>query len=225
MSLKIFPQQPVDPLKDFLPVSLLTKEPSLLAVHPSLPVKSVKELIALAKAHPGKLNYGGGHGTSSHLNTELFKMMAKVDLVQLPYSGGTGPAVLGAIIGEAPVVIAPISAALPHARSGRLRALAVTLPERAPTLPDLPAIAESLPGYAAFQWYGVLAPTGTPGDIVDRLNNELTKVMQLPDLRARLVSDGAVIVDGSTPQQFAAHMRDETVKWAKVVEVSGARIP
>lgn len=222
MSLKLFPQQPVDPLKDFRPVSLLTREPSLLAVHPSLPVKSVKELIALAKAHPGKINYGGGHGTSSHLNTELFKMMAKVSLVQVPYAGGTGPAVLGALIGEAPVVIAPISAALPHTKSGRLRALAVTLPERAPAFPDFPAIAESLPGFAAFQWYGVLVPTGTPGDIVDRLNKELTKVMQLPDLRARLVSDGAVVVDGSTPQEFAAHMRDEKVKWAKVVEVSGA---
>jgi tripartite-type tricarboxylate transporter receptor subunit TctC len=184
----------------------------------------VKELIALAKAHPGKLNYGGGHGTSSHLNTELFKMLAKVDIVQLPYSGGTGPAVLGAIIGEAPVLIAPVSAALPHARSGRLRVLAITLPERASTFPDVPAIAETLAGYSAFQWYGVLAPAGTPADIVDRLDKELAKVMQLPDLRARLVSDGAVIVDGSTPQQFAAHMRDEKEKWARVVEVSGARV-
>lgn len=225
MSLKLFPRQPVDPLKDFRPVSLLTREPSLLAVHPSLPVKSVKELIALAKAQPGKINYGGGHGTSSHLNTELFKMMAKIDMVQLPYSGGTGPAVLGAMIGEAPVVIAPISATLPHVKSGRLRVLAVTLPERAPAFPDVPAIAESLPGFAAFQWYGVLVPTATPDEIVGRLNKELMAVMQLPDLRARLVRDGAVIVDRSTPQQFATHMRDEKVKWAKVVEVSGARVP
>lgn len=225
MSLKLFPKQPIDPLKDFQTVTLLTKEPSLLAVHPSMPVKSVKELIALAKAQPGRLNYGGGHGTSSHLNTELFKMLANIDLVQVPYSGGTGPAVMGAVIGEAPVVIAPISATLPHVKSGRLRALGVTLPERAPGFPDLPAIAESLPGFAAFQWYGVLVPTGTPDEIVNKLDKELTAVMKLPELRERLVSNGAVIVDGSTPQKFAEHMRDEKEKWAKVVEVSGARMP
>ena len=222
MSLKLFPQQPVDPMKDFQPVSLLVKEPSLLAVHPSLPVKSVKELIALGRANPGKINYGGGHGTSSHLNTELFKMIAKVNFVQVPYSGGTGPAVLGALVGEAPVVIAPISAALPHAKSGRLRGLAITLPERAAALPEFPAVAESLPGFAAFQWYGVLVPAGTPADIVNKLNGELVKIMQLPDLRARIESEGS-ITGGTTPQQFSVHMRDEAVKWAKVVEVSGAR--
>ncbi len=223
MSLKLFPQQPVDPMRDFQPVSLLVKEPSLLAVHPSLPAKSVKELIALGRANPGKINYGGGHGTSSHLNTELFKMMAKVNFVQVPYSGGTGPAVIGALVGEAPLVIAPISAALPHAKSGRLRGLAVTLPERATALPEYPAVAESLPGYAAFQWYGVLVRTGTPPEIVNTLHAELVKIMQMPDLRARIESEGS-IPGGSTPQQFTAHMRDETVKWAKVVEVSGARI-
>ncbi|MBI3918576.1 MAG: tripartite tricarboxylate transporter substrate binding protein [Betaproteobacteria bacterium] len=222
MSLKLYPQQPVDPMKDFQPVSLLVKEPSLLAVHPSLPVKSVKELIALGRANPGKINYGGGHGTSSHLNTELFKMMAKVNFVQIPYSGGTGPAVIGALIGEAPVVISPISAALAYAKSGRLRGLAITLPQRAAALPEYPAIAESLPGFAAFQWYGVLVPTGTPAEIVNKLHGELVKIMQLPDLRARIESEGS-IPGGSTPQEFTAHMRDETVKWAKVVEVSGAR--
>lgn len=225
MSLKLFPQQPVDPLRDFVPVSLLTKEPSLLAVHPSLPVKSVKELLALARARPGEINYSsGGIGSSSHLNTELFKMLAKVNFLQVPYSGGTGPAVVGALIGEAPVIIVPISSVLPHSRVGRLRVLAITLPERASTFPDVPAIAETIAGYSAFQWYGVLAPAGTPGDIVDRLNKELAKVMQLPDLRARLLNDGAIVVDGSTPQQFAAHMRDEKDKWARVVEVSGARV-
>ena len=222
MSLKLFPQQPVDPMKDFQPVSLLVKEPSLLAVHPSLPAKSVKELIALARANPGKIHYGGGHGTSSHLNTELFKMMAKVNFVQVPYSGGTGPAVIGALVGEAPVVIAPISAALQHAKSGRLRGLAVTLPERAAALPEYPAVAESLPGYAAFQWYGVLVRTGTPAEIVNTLHAALVKVMQLPDMKARIESEGSIPV-GSNPQEFTAHMRDETVKWAKVVEVSGAR--
>ncbi len=223
MSLKLFPKQPVDPMRDFLAVSLLVKEPSLLAVHPSLPAKSVKELIALGRAHPGKIHYGGGHGTSSHLNTELFKMMAKVDLVQVPYSGGTGPAVIGALVGEAPVVISPISAALQHARNGRLRALAITLPERAAALPEYPAVAESLPGYAAFQWYGVLVPAGTPPEIANRLHSELVKVMQSPDLKARIESEGS-IPGGGSPQQFYAHMREEAVKWAKVIEVSGARV-
>ena len=222
MSLKRYPQQPVDPMRDFQPVSLLVKEPSLLAVHPSLPVKSVKELIALGRANPGKINYGGGHGTSSHLNSELFKMMAKVNFVQVPYSGGTGPAVIGALVGEAPVLFSPISASLPHAKSGRLRPLGITLPERTPALPEYPAIAEFLPGFAAFQWYGVLAPAGTPADIVNRLNEELGRVMQVPELRSRIASEGSISMN-STPQQFAAHMRDETGKWAKVVEVSGAK--
>lgn len=223
MSLELFPKQPVDPLKDFSPVALLTKEPSLLAVHPSMPVKTVKELIALGRARPGEINYSsGGIGSSSHLNTELFKMLAKVNFLHVPYSGGTGPAVVGAITGEAPLTILPISAALPQARAGRLRVLAITLPERAAEFPDFPPIAESLPGFSAFQWYGVLAPAGTPVRIVDMLNKELTKVMQIPDLRARLVRDGALVVDGSTPEQFAAHMRDEKAKWAKVVQISGA---
>jgi tripartite-type tricarboxylate transporter receptor subunit TctC len=224
MSLELYPKQPVDPLKDFFPVALLTREPSLLAVHPSLPVKSVKELIALAKARPGEINYSSGNmGSSSHLNTELFKMMAKVSIVQIPYSGGTGPAVVGAISGEAPVLILPISAVIPQARVGRLRVLAITLPERASAFPDVPAIAETLPGFSAFQWYGVLAPSSTSRDIVDRLNNELTRVMQTSKLREQLLNDGAIVVDSSTPEQFAAHMRDEKVKWARVVEVSGAR--
>ena len=223
MSLELFPKQPVDPLKDFAPVALLTKEPSLLAVHPSLPVKTVKELVALAKARPGEINYSsGGIGSSSHLNTELFKMMAKVNFLHVPYSGGTGLAVVGAITGEAPVTILPISAALPQARAGRLRVLAITLPERTAEFPDFSPIAESLPGFSAFQWYGVLAPAGTPATIVDILNKELTTVMQIPELRTRLVRDGALVVDRSTPEQFAVHMRDEKVKWAKVVQVSGA---
>jgi tripartite-type tricarboxylate transporter receptor subunit TctC len=223
MSLDLFPRQPVDPLKDFAPVALLTREPSLLAVHPSMPVKSVRELIALARARPGEINYSsGGIGSSSHLNTELFKMLAKINFVHIPYSGGTGPAVVGAITGESPVIIIPISAALPQGRAGRLRILAITLPERAPEFPDFPPIAESLPGFSAFQWYGVLAPAGTPARIVEMLNKELAKVMQLPELRARLMRDGALVVDGSSPEQFAEHMRAEKTKWSRVVQISGA---
>lgn len=221
-SLSFFPKQPVDPIKDFAPVSLLVKEPSVLAVHPSLPVKSVKALVALAKANPGELNYAsGGVGTSPHLNTELFKMMAKINLVHVPYNG-VGQATIGALVGEAPVILAPVSAVLPQAKAGKLRALAITLGERAEALPDLPALAESLPGFAAFQWYGPLAPTGTPGAVISTLNRELVKIMQNPELRARLIGEGSVPV-GSTPEEFAVHIRDEKVKWARVVEASGAR--
>jgi len=222
MALKLYPQQPVDPMKDFRPVSLLVKEPSLLVVHPSLPVKTVKELIALGRANPGTINYGGGHGTSSHLNTELFKYMAKVSFTQVPYAGGTGPAVIGALIGEAPVLISPISAVVPHVNNKRLRALAITLPQRSAALPEIPAIAENLPGYAAFQWYGVLTPAGTPQDIINRLYEELGRVMQSQDLKSRIAGEGSISLS-STPQEFATHMREEAVKWAKVVEVSGAK--
>jgi tripartite-type tricarboxylate transporter receptor subunit TctC len=224
MSLELYPKQPVDPLKDFAPVALLTKEPSLLAVHPSLPVKSVKELIALGRARPGDVNYSsGGIGSSLHLNAELFKMMAKVNFVHVPYSGGAGPAVVGAITGEAPVIIVPISAALPMSRAGRLRVLGITLPERAPEFPEFQPIAESLPGYSAFQWYGVLAPAATPPRIVEQLNEELGRVMQIPELKTRLARDGALVLPRSTPAQFLAHMREEKAKWAKVVKVSGAK--
>jgi len=221
-SLSFFPKQPVDPVRDFAPVSLLVKEPSVLAVHPSLPVKSVKELVALAKANPGKLNYAsGGVGTSPHLNTELFKMMAHVNMVHVPYNG-VGPATIGAIVGESQVILAPVSAVFPQAKAGKLRALAITLGERSEALPGLPALAETLPGFAAFQWYGVLAPRETPEAIVAALNKELVKIMQIRELRTRLIGEGSVAV-GSTPQEFGVHIRDEKEKWAKVVKASGAK--
>jgi len=222
MSLSIFPQQPVDPLKDFIPVSLLVTEPSLLAVHPSLPVKSLKELIALAKGNPGKINYAGGHGTTMHLNTELLKMLAQVDFTQVPYAGGSAQAVVGTLTGESPMIMAPISPVLPHTKSGRLRALAVTLPQRVPTLPDLPTVAESLPGYSASVWYGVLVPAGTPPALVARLHEELVKVMQTPEIKSRLEGEGS-IAGSNTPQQFGEIMRSDKVKWAKVLANSSAK--
>jgi tripartite-type tricarboxylate transporter receptor subunit TctC len=222
MSLELFPKQPVDPLKDFATVALLTREPSLLAVHPSLPVKSVKELIALARARPGELNYAsGGTGSSLHLNTELFKMMTKLNLVHVPYSGAGG-AVVGAITGEAPVIIAPASPVLPQARAGRLRILGITLAERTPEFPDIAPIAETIAGFSAFQWYGVLAPAATPPEVVALLNKELGSVMQMPELKARLARDGALVLPRGTPEQFFAHMRSEKEKWAQVVKLSGA---
>lgn len=218
----LFDKLPFDPLKDFATVSLLVKTPSILAVHPSLPVKSVKDLIALARAHPGKLNYAGGIGSLLHLDAEYFKAMAKVDIVQVPYNG-SGPSMIGILSGETSVVISPTLLVLPHARSGRLRALGITSAERFPTLPELPTIAESgVPGFETHQWYGILVPVGTPEAIVSRLNAELVKVIQAPDLKARPTSEASIPV-GSTPAQFGAYFRNEIEKWKKVIKYSGAR--
>jgi len=221
-AVSLFDKLTFDPLKEFVPVTLLAKTPSILAVHPSLPVKSVQELIAMAKAKPGKVNYAGGVGSLLHLDVEYFKAMAKIDLVQVPYNG-SGPSMIGVVSGEASVVISPTTLVLPHAQSGRLRALAITSAERFPSLPDLPTVAESgLPKFNTQQWYGVLVPTGTPKSIVMRLNSEFVKVMQSPEVRQRMINDASIAV-GSSPQEFAAFFRDEIAKWAKVVKFSGAR--
>jgi tripartite-type tricarboxylate transporter receptor subunit TctC len=222
VAVSLFENFSVDPLKDFATVSLLAKTPSLLAVHPSLPVKSVQELIALAKAQPGKINYAGGVGTTMHTDAELFKTMAHVDLVQIPYNG-TAPALIAVLSGEAPVIVAPTLAVLPHVNSGRLRALAITSRERFARLPDLPTVAESgLPGFDTQQWYGILVPAGTPAAIVARLNAELVRIMHAPELTARMNNDASIPV-GSTPQEFTAFFTDEIAKWAKVLKFSGAR--
>lgn len=221
-AVSLFDKLTFDPLKDFIPVTLLAKTPSILAVHPSLPVKSVKELLALAKERPGKINYAGGVGSLLHLDVEYFKATAKVDIVQVPYNG-SGPSMIGVVSGEASVVIAPTSLVLPHAQSGKLRSLAITSLQRFPSLPDLPTVAESgLPGFNTQQWYGILVPIGTPASIVSRLNSEFVKVMQMPEVTRRMISDASVPV-GSTSPEFAAFFRDDIAKWAKVVKFAGAR--
>jgi len=212
---------PFDPLRDFAPVTVLARTPSLLAVHPSLPVRSVKQLIALAKARPGQIDYAGGAGTTLHLNAELFKTMARINLLQVPYNG-TGPSVIGALSGEASVIIAPAIALLPHIQSGRLRALGITSRQRSDMLPDLPAIAETVPGYDAAQWYGILVPAGTPDTIISRLNAEAVKVVRAPEFVARLKKDATVAV-GNSPQEFAGFFRDEVATWKKAIRYSGAR--
>jgi tripartite-type tricarboxylate transporter receptor subunit TctC len=217
----LFEKLPYDPLKDFMTVSLLAKTPSIFAVHPSLPVKTVRDLIALARAHPGKLNYAGGVGSLLHLDAEYFKTAAKVDIVQVPYNG-SGPSMIGILSGEASVVISPTLLVLPHARTGRLRALAITSTERFPTLPEIPTVAESLPGFEAHQWYGILVPAGTPDALVMRLNRELVSVMQMPDLKSRLTNEASIPI-GSTPDEFATYFRSEVEKWKKSIKFSGAR--
>ena len=213
---------PFDPVKDFAAVSLLAKVPNVMAVHPSLPVKSVKELIALAKARPGQLNYAsGGVGSTLHLDAELFKAMARVDIVQVPYNG-TGPAMIGILSGEASLVIAPTISVLPHARSGRLRGLAVTTLERSPAAPQLPTVSESgVPGFETAQWYGILVPAGTPTAVIARLNAECVNIMQTPELSSRMMKEGSIPL-GTTPQDFSVFFKEELAKWSRVIKISGA---
>jgi tripartite-type tricarboxylate transporter receptor subunit TctC len=220
----MFTQVSYDPIRDFDPVSLMALGPNVLVVHPSLPVKSVKELIALARAKPGHVQFAGsGSGSTPHLAGELFNTMAKVDMVHIPYRG-SGPAMIGLLSGEASIMFLPAINAGPHVKTGRLRALAVTSRERLPAMPELPTISESgLKGYESAQWYGVLAPAGTPADILSLLNTHIAKIMQAPDMKQRLTAEGLVTV-GSTRDQFAAHIRAESAKWAKVIKASGAKV-
>jgi tripartite-type tricarboxylate transporter receptor subunit TctC len=224
MNVSLYAGRSVDPVKEFKPVAMLASAPNILVVHPSLPVKTVADLIALAKAQPGQINYAsGGSGSTPQLAAELFKTMANVNLVHIPYKG-SGPAVIAALSGEAPVVFPATGAALPHVRSGRLRALGICSLTRSEAAPDVPAIAESVPGYESAQWYGVLVPAGTSNEIVRRLNQELQKIVQRPNTKARLLKDATTVVDDTTPTAFAAYLKAEIVKWEKVVKFSGARV-
>ena len=206
-----------DLTRDFEPVSLVTTGQYVIIVHPSLPVKSVKELIALARARPGQLNYASaGSGNATHLAGELFRSVAKVNLVHVPYKG-SGPALTELIGGQVQLMFSNLVAALPHVRSGRLRALAVTGKQRSPTVPDLPTVIDAgVPGYVVTSWFGVLAPAATPRDIVLRLNAELVIAAKAPDMRERLAGEGADPIT-STPEQFAAYIKTEIAKWTKVV--------
>jgi len=213
MAKSVFGKLMFDPVQDFAAISLLGKAPSILAVNPSLQVMSVKDLIALAKANPGKLNYASDGGGPLQLFVELLKTTAKVDLTNVPYNS-TGPAILAVMSGEASVVMAPAIAVIPHAKSGRLRALAVSSAQRLGVLPDLPTVAESgVPGFEANQWYGILVPAGTPGAIVRELNEYCVKIMQMADIRSRLASEATLVV-GSTPQEFSKFLKEDIRKWA-----------
>jgi tripartite-type tricarboxylate transporter receptor subunit TctC len=220
----LYKSVPYDPVKDFDPISLMALGPNVLVVHPSLPVKSVEELIALARAQPGKIGFAGsGSGSTPHLAGELFNVMAGVQMVHIPYRG-SGPAMIGLLAGEAPVMFLPAINAGPHVSGGRLRALAVTSRERLVAMPDLPTVSESgLPGYESSQWYGLLAPAGTPPQVLDLLNDRVANIMHSSDMKARMTNDGLVPIGGSR-EQFAAHIRSEIAKWAKVISASGAKV-
>jgi tripartite-type tricarboxylate transporter receptor subunit TctC len=219
----LYKKLPYDAVKDFSPISLVVSGPGILVVHPSLPTRNVKELIALAKSKPGQLNYASaGNGTPPHLAAELFKLMAGLDIIHVPYKGNT-QAFPDLISGQVLMSFPTIPSAIPHVRAGRLRALAVTSRLRSHTVPDIPTIAESgLSGYEASSWYGLLAPAGTPAAIVARLRQEVAKTLQLTDIREKVSSQGLDPV-GDTPEEFTAVIQAEIPKWAKVVRASGAR--
>lgn len=213
-----------DPLKDFSTVTLLASSPNIVVVHPSLPAKSVQELVSLAKSAPGKINYAsGGSGTTPHLAAELFNVMAKVKLTHVPYKSA-GPALIAVVSGEAPLSFLPALTVLPQVNAGKLRALAITSTKRSAALPDLPTVAESgLPGFEASQWYGMLVPTRTAATVISTLNEALVKIMRLPELQSRLLREGSIPI-ASSADEFAAYLRNEIAKWGKVVKYSGARV-
>jgi tripartite-type tricarboxylate transporter receptor subunit TctC len=219
----LFEKLPFNVERDFAPVSLVVSAPYVLVAHPSLPAKSVKELVALAKAKPGALSYStGGSGTNLHIAAELFALQAGIKLLHIPYKGG-GPALGSVIAGEAALSFPSLGAVLPQVNAGRLRAIGITSTQRSPLLPQVPTIAEAgYPDYAFNSWVGLLAPAGTPANIVAALNTQIVKAMRNPAVIERLAADGNEVVAGS-PEQFAALIKTELVRWAKVVKASGMK--
>jgi tripartite-type tricarboxylate transporter receptor subunit TctC len=219
----LYRKLPFDTARDFEPIVLAVTAPNVLVVNPALAAKSVKELIALARAQPGRLNFASsGHGSSAHLSAELFKKMAGVDMVSVNFKGG-GPALIAVIAGEVQLQFPTIAAANAHVRAGRLRALGVTTAKRLAELPELPTVAESgLPGFDVVPWFGLFAPAGTPAPIVARVNRDVQAVLRLPEARQALVAQG-LFPAGGTPRQLGAFLRADIAKWAKVIQDAGIR--
>ena len=220
----VYAKLPYDPIKDFAPVSLVIQAPILLMTHPSLPVKSTRDLVALAKSRPGALDgASAGYGTSNHMALELFNLLAGTKITHVPYKG-TGPALIDAMAGQVHMIFGNILSSLPYVRQGRLRGLAVTGATRAKAVPDLPTVAESgVPGYETTTWLAWLAPAGTPPAIVSRMSAELAKAVRSPDVADRLVGDGGEPV-GSSPEQLTRHLTAEIERWRKVVKAAGMKV-
>jgi len=220
----LYKKMPFDPVKDFAPLTRVANVPNLLVANPAQPFKTVQELIAYAKANPGKINFGSsGSGSSIHLSGELFKSMAKVDMQHVPYKG-SAPAVTDLLGNQIAIMFDNMPSAIQHVRSGKLRAIAVTTAQRSPELPDVPTIAEAgVPGYEATSWFGMFAPAATPAPVVGQLNKALVKVLAQPDVKKKINEQGAETA-GETPEQFAAFIQQESVKWGKVVRESGASV-
>ncbi|MFN7086758.1 MAG: Bug family tripartite tricarboxylate transporter substrate binding protein [Burkholderiales bacterium] len=219
----LYAKLPFDVARDLAPVSLVAASPFVLVVHPSVPVKSVRELIALAKAQPGKLNYASaGNGTNLHVAAELFKNLTKTNIVHVPYKGG-GPALAAMLGGETDLSFLGVVPATPHIKAGKMRALATTGAKRAAVLPDLPTVAEAgVKGYEFASWYGVLAPAGTPANVINTLNDHIVRALRSSDLGERFAREGAEII-ASSPAQFDAHLKAELARWARVAKEAGLR--
>jgi len=219
----IYLKLPHDTLRDFTQIANMCNFPLLLVTHPSLPVKNVKELIVLARAHPGEVSYASpGAGNSSHLAGELFNAMAKVKILHVPYKG-MAPAVVSSVSGETQLIYASIPPILPHVKSERVRPLGVGNAQRVPSLPDIPTISEAgLPGYEAYAWGGMIGPAGMPRDIVNRLNREIVAILKQKDVIDRMLADGTVPTP-STPEEFTAYLKSELKKWGEVVKIAGIK--
>ena len=214
---------PYDPVRDFAPITLVASQQIVLLVTPALPAKSIKELIALAKAKPGQLTFASaGSGSGGHLSGELLKLLAGIDLTHVTYKG-ISPAIVDVISGQVSMTFANIISGTPHVKSGKLRALAVTGAHRSPALPDMPTMVEAgVPGYESSTWYGLLSAKATPRPIIDKLNKEVVAIVNLPDIKSHLLAEGAEPV-GNTPEQFGALIRAEIDKWGKVIHAAGLR--
>ena len=220
----VYRKLPFSTLRDFVPVGQVVSQSNVLVAHPGVPVKSVQELIAYARARPGELNYGSsGNASSNHLAGELFKLLAKVNIVHVPYKG-LPQAVTDLLGGRVQIVFGSPSSTLPAARDGKLRLLAVTTPKRSPALPDIPTIAESgVPGYEFTGWIGVLLPARTPNDIVLKLSREVARIVQLPDLKQRFAADATESV-GSTPEEYTAFLKAEIARWTRVARAANIQV-
>jgi tripartite-type tricarboxylate transporter receptor subunit TctC len=222
INISLYAKLGYDPVKDFEPVSLVASTPNILVVHPTLAVKSVADLVALAKAKPASLNYpSAGLGSSSHLAGELFDSLAAVKMVHIPYKGG-GPALTDLLGGQVQLMFATMPAAMPHVKAGKLRAIAVTSARRSQAMPELPTIGESLKSYDASTWYGVLAPAGTSRTIVAALHGAIVKILGVVDTRERLLAQGFEPV-GGTPAEFGAYIKSEIAKWGRVIKAAGIK--
>ncbi len=219
----VFSKLPYDSIKHFAPISNFVDTPFMLVAHPSIPVKSIRDLIGLANARPGQLNYASfGNGSSAHLAGELFKSVAKLDIVHVPYRGGP-PAMVDLLGGQVSMMFNSLPAVTPHVKSGRLRGIAVASAARAKGMPDIPTFAEAgLPGIEAGSWYGVFAPAGTPKAVIAKLNSEIVNMLKLPDVQQRLATEGADPI-GNSPAEFAAQVTRDIAKWGKVARESGIR--
>ena len=224
INVSLFSKLPYDPVKDFAPVSLLVSVPNVLLVHPSVPANSVQELVALAKARPGTLNFASpGSGTSGHMSAELFKSLAGIDIVHVPYKG-PGPALQDLVAGQVNMLFDTVASSMPQVRGGKLKGLAVTTRERSAIAPDVPTMAEAgVAGYEIAPWFAAYAPAGTPPAVVDKLQAEMARILSLPEVRTAFVDQQGMTLIASSPAELGAHTQREIAKWAQVVKATGAK--